>query len=106
MPGDDAGLLVVTGGVASKLEDFSGEVLHDSRQIDGGTGADALCVVTLAKEAVNSPHRELEPCTGRARLGLRLDLAAFAASGHLGWDEIWRLERRSFAPESLSAIPH
>jgi len=29
MPGDDTGLLVVAGGVASQLEDFGGEVLED-----------------------------------------------------------------------------
>lgn len=35
--GDDAGLLVVTSSVAGQLEDFSGEVLEDSGEIDGGT---------------------------------------------------------------------
>ena len=38
--GDDSGLLVVTGSVASQLEDLSGEVLHDGGHVDGGTGSD------------------------------------------------------------------
>lgn len=35
--GDDTGLLVVTGGVASQLENLGSEVLKDSGQVDGGT---------------------------------------------------------------------
>ena len=37
MTGDDTGLLVVTGGVASQLEDFGRKVLKDSSEVDGGT---------------------------------------------------------------------
>jgi len=37
MTGDDTGLLVVTGGVASQLEDFGREVLKDSSEVDRGT---------------------------------------------------------------------
>ena len=37
MTGDDTGLLVVTGGIASQLEDFSGEIFEDSSEIDGST---------------------------------------------------------------------
>lgn len=36
MAGDDTGLLVVTGSVASKLKHFGSEVLQDSSEIDGG----------------------------------------------------------------------
>jgi hypothetical protein len=35
MTGDDTGLLVVTSGVASQLEDFSCQVLEDSGEVDG-----------------------------------------------------------------------
>lgn len=35
--GDDTGLLVVTSGVTSQLEDFSSQVLEDSGEVDGGT---------------------------------------------------------------------
>lgn len=37
MAGDDTGLLVVTGGVASQLENFSSEVLEDGSEVNGGT---------------------------------------------------------------------
>lgn len=35
--GDDTGLLVVAGSVASQLEDFSSKVLEDSGEVDGST---------------------------------------------------------------------
>jgi len=35
MTGDDTGLLVVTGGVASQLEDFCCEVFEDGCEVDG-----------------------------------------------------------------------
>lgn len=47
--GDDTGLLVVTSGVSSQLEDFGSEVLKDSSQVHGSTGTDTLGVVTLAE---------------------------------------------------------
>jgi hypothetical protein len=37
MTGDDTGLLVVTGGVTSQLEDFSRKVFEDSSEVDGCT---------------------------------------------------------------------
>lgn len=37
MAGDDTGLLVVTGGVTSQLEDFSCKVFKDSSEVDGST---------------------------------------------------------------------
>ena len=37
MTGDDTGLLVVTGGVASQFEDFSSQVLKDGCEVDGST---------------------------------------------------------------------
>ena len=38
--GRDAALLVVTGGVASELEDLSAEVLEDGGEVDTGANAD------------------------------------------------------------------
>lgn len=35
MTRDDTGLLVVTGGIASQLEDLSSQVLEDSGEVDG-----------------------------------------------------------------------
>ena len=37
MTWDDTGLLVVAGGVTSQLEDFGGEILKDSSEVDGST---------------------------------------------------------------------
>lgn len=56
--GDDTGLLVVTGGVTSQLEDFSSEVLEDGSQVDGSTGTDTLGVVTLAEQTVDTTDGE------------------------------------------------
>lgn len=37
MTWDDTGLLVVTGGIASQLENFGSKVLKDGSQVDRGT---------------------------------------------------------------------
>lgn len=37
MTGNDTGLLVVTGGVTSQLENFSSEIFEDGSQVDGST---------------------------------------------------------------------
>jgi hypothetical protein len=37
MTGDDTGLLVVTGGVSSQLEDLSRQVLKNSSEVNGST---------------------------------------------------------------------
>ena len=58
--GHDAGLLVVAGGVASKLEDLSGEVFEDGGEVHGGTSTDALSVSAMLQEASDSAHWELK----------------------------------------------
>ncbi|KAJ8023377.1 hypothetical protein HOLleu_35803 [Holothuria leucospilota] len=58
--GDDPGLLVVKGGVASHLEDFCRQVLQHCGQVHWGTCSDPLCVVSLAKEFVHTTHGELK----------------------------------------------
>ncbi|XP_014868125.1 PREDICTED: uncharacterized protein LOC106933405 [Poecilia mexicana] len=58
--GDDAGLLVVAGGVPSQLQDLSGQILEHSGQVDGGSGTDPLAVVAFAQQPVNTAHWELE----------------------------------------------
>ena len=65
---DDSSLLVIPGSVASKLEDFSSQVLHNCSEVHGGTGTHALCVVALPQKAMNPANRELEP--GTAGTGL------------------------------------
>ena len=69
--GDDARLLVVTGGVASQLKDLGAQVLEDGSLVDGGTGANTLGVVALLQETVDAADGELESSAGRT--GLLLD---------------------------------
>jgi hypothetical protein len=65
MAGNDTGLLVVTSGVSSQLEDFSREVLEDGSEVDGSTGTNTLSVVTLAEETVDTTDGERETSLGR-----------------------------------------
>ena len=68
MSWDDSGLLVVTGGVTSQLEDLSSEVLEDGSQVDRSTSTDSLGVVSLVKESVNTTNRELKSSTAGSAL--------------------------------------
>ena len=67
MTGDDPGLLVVAGSVASQLEDLSSEVLHDGSKVDGSSSTNTGGVVSLAEQTVNTSNGELESSS----LGLR-----------------------------------
>jgi hypothetical protein len=67
---DDAVLLVVTSGVARKLENFSSQVLHDGSEVHGGTGADAGSVAALTEVTVHTADGELETGLGRTGGGL------------------------------------
>jgi hypothetical protein len=60
MSGNDTGLLVVTGGVSSKLENFGREVLENSSQVDRRTSTDTLSVVALSEKSVNTADRECQ----------------------------------------------
>ena len=51
MTGDDTGLLVVTGGVASQLEDFGSQVLKDGCEVDGSAW------VKLSDDAIRQKWR-------------------------------------------------
>ena len=84
MAGDDAGLLVVAGGVSGQLQDLSGQILQHSRQVDGSAGTDAVSVVAFAEQSVHTAHGELEPGAGGAGLGLRPGFASgFTSSRHV-----------------------
>ena len=72
--GDDTGLLVVTGGVSSQLEDLSSQILEDGSEIDGSTGTDTLSVVALAEEAVDTADGESETSLGRTTVQLLDDV--------------------------------
>ena len=65
--GDDAGALVVAGGVAGQLEDLGGQVFHDSGEVDGGASSNAGGVAALPQIAGHTADGELESRAGRAR---------------------------------------
>ena len=68
MTGDDPGLLVVTGSIASELKDLSSEVLHDGSEVHWGTSTYTLGIVSLAEKAVNTSYRELKSSPGATGL--------------------------------------
>jgi len=80
---DDPALLVVTSSVSSQLEDLSGQVLQDGRQVDGRSRANSFSVVSFPQETVDTSNWELESSPERSCLGLCLCFSSFAASRHL-----------------------
>ena len=48
MTGDDPGLLVVTGSIASELKDLSSEVLHDGSEVHWATRTYTFGIVAFA----------------------------------------------------------
>ena len=84
MTGNDPRLLVVTSGVSCQLEDLSCEVLHDGSKVHWGTSTNALAIVSLAQETVDTSHGELKPGTAATGLALALGFASFATSRHFG----------------------
>jgi len=87
MTGDDTRLLVVTGGVASQLEDLGSEVLENGSEVDGSASTDTLSVVALPQESVDTTDGERETGLGRSRLSAGLGGAGLAsgfASSHFG----------------------
>merc|ERR1712208_17440 len=81
--GDDPGLLVVTGSVASQLEDLSCQVLHDSSKVDGSSSTNTGGVVSLAEQTVNTSNGELKSGSAGPRLGLGLNFSSLSTSRHV-----------------------
>jgi hypothetical protein len=77
---DDARLLVVTGSIASELEDLSSEVLKDSGHVDTSSHTDTVTVVTLLHVTSHTSDRELKACLGGGRGGGALSAAALSSS--------------------------
>ena len=81
--GVDAVLVVVTGSVASELKDLGSEVLEDGGEVDRSAGTNALGVVALTQEAVDTTDGELQTGAGGAGLALaRGGLARLATTRH------------------------
>ena len=53
-------LLVVTGGVASELENLGGEVFEHGSEVDGRTRTDTLGVVATLEHTMDTTDGELE----------------------------------------------
>lgn len=68
--GRDGLLLVVSGSVTGELEDLSSQVLEDGSQVDGGAGTNALGIVALAEETMDTTNGELETSLVRTAGGL------------------------------------
>lgn len=64
MTGNDTGLLVITSSVASKFENFGGEILENGSEVDGSTSTDALSIVALAEKTVNTANGESQTSLG------------------------------------------
>ena len=60
---DDAGLLVVLGGVATELNELGGQVLEDGSHVDGSASSDTLGVAALLQVRRDAAHRELQTST-------------------------------------------
>lgn len=57
---NDTGLLVVTGSVASQLENLSSQVLHDCSEVNWSSSTNAISVVALTQETVDPANGELK----------------------------------------------
>jgi hypothetical protein len=90
---DDTGLLVVARSIASQLEDFGGEILEDSGEVDGSTGTDTLSVVALPQETVDTADRE-----GQTSLG-------GTAEGKLATCNLCGCEKRETRPKNQDRVP-
>jgi hypothetical protein len=73
MARNDTCLLVIAGCVASKLENLSSQVLENRSEVDGGTGTDALGIIALAEETMDTTDRESEASLGRATVKALVD---------------------------------
>ena len=81
--GDDPGLLVVTGSIASQLKNLSCEILHDGSHVNRCSSSHTLSIVSLAEQTMDTSDRELESSTAGPGLCLSLDLSSFTTSRHV-----------------------
>ena len=82
MTGNDSGFLVITGGVACQLKNFSSQVLEDGSKVHWGTSTNSFGIVALPQQTVDTSDWELESGPRRSGLRLSLDFASLATSRH------------------------
>jgi hypothetical protein len=78
--GDNTRLLVVTGGVSGKLQDFGAKVLKHSRKVDGGSGSHTGGVLSLTKVSSDTTDGELQTGLGRCSGALLFAAASLSFS--------------------------
>jgi hypothetical protein len=78
--GHDTSLLVVTGGIASKLKNLGTKVLKNSGKVDGGAGSHTGGVLALTKVTADTTNGELQSSLGGRAGALLLSAASFSFS--------------------------
>lgn len=63
MTWDDAGLLVIAGGIAGQLKHLSAEVFKDSRQVNSSSDTNAGGILALLEVTTSTSNRELKTST-------------------------------------------
>ena len=77
----NSGLLVVSGGVASEFENFSGEVFEHGGEVNRSASADSGRILPDLQVAGNTANRELKSRLGGSAHGL-LTRLSLSSSGH------------------------
>ena len=80
VPRDDAGLLVVPGGVSGELEDLSAEVLEDGGEVDASADSGPLGVSALPQVPADTGDGELKSSLGRRANALSGSAASLSLS--------------------------
>ena len=91
--GDDPRLLVVTGSIASQLQDLSAQILENSSQVNWGTSSNSVSIVASLQVSVHSTNWELKSSPEGSGLGLCLGFASFSTSRHLDYSVLSKLRK-------------
>lgn len=67
MARDNADLLIVAGSITREFEDLRGQVLENTREVDGSSDTDTPRILTLSELAVETTNGEGETSARRAR---------------------------------------
>jgi hypothetical protein len=81
----DTTLLVITGGIASELEDFGAKVFQDGGEIHRGSGSHASGVLSITEVTANTTNGELQASLGGGgrRLLFSASSLSFSFAGHV-----------------------
>jgi len=78
--GHNTALLVVTGSIASKFQDFSAQVLQDSSKVDRCSCSHTGSVLSLTQITSNTTNWELQTSLGTSSSALLLSTSSFSFS--------------------------